>query len=77
MIADTIILGCHNNCIITNFLDDGADEVEYYNINIKILGGNVTSMSLIISNFFSIDADHNSYHGSYIIRFPPSLYILQ
>ena len=48
-----------------NFTDDGIDEVEYEHINITIIDGNFTNISLIIYkvNYGDIDADDNSCHG--------------
>ena len=50
-----------------------------YHINITILDGNVTNMSLINSkeNYADIDADDTSCHGYYIIRFSSSQYTFQ
>ena len=60
-----IIFGYHNNWIIMNFIDDGADEVEYEHINRNILDDNVNNMSLIIpkGNYLDIDAGDTSCHG--------------
>ena len=48
-----------------NFIDDGADEVEYEHINRNILDDNVNNMSLIIpkGNYLDIDAGDTSCHG--------------
>ena len=74
-----LLIGYNNNWIITNFLDDGTDEVYYDHSYRTIIYGNVTNMSLKIfkDNFVAIDADDNSCHGYYIIIFSSSTYTLQ
>ena len=73
------ILGCHNNCILMNCLDDGTDEYYYKNINRTILDGNVMKMSLIFMelNYDEIDTDNYLCRGYYIIKFSSSPYTLQ
>ena len=48
-----------------NFIDDGRDEVEYEKINITIIDGDFTNISLIIykGNYYAIDAYDTSCHG--------------
>ena len=61
----SITLGSKNKCIIMNFIDDGTDEVEYEKINITIIDGDFTNISLIIykGNYYAIDAYDTSCHG--------------
>ena len=60
-----LILDSHNNWMITYFLYDGTEIVEYDYTNRTILDGNVMIMSFIITkgNYEAIDADDTSYHG--------------
>ena len=53
------ILGCRNNWLLMNFLDDGTDEEYYEKINRTILDGNVMNVSLIFieGKYGAIDTD--------------------
>ena len=59
------ILGCHNNWIIMNSLDDVTNEEIYKHINWNILDGNVMNMSLLITKgrYGAIDTDNYLCHG--------------
>ena len=69
----------HNNFIITDFIDNRTDYVEYEHIHITILFVSVYNTSLVISegNFGSIDAEDMSCNGYYTIKFSSYPYILQ
>ena len=60
-----------------NFRYDKTDNVKYECIYRTILDGNFMNMYLIITkqSYCAIDADHNSFHLYYIIRFSSSTYI--
>ena len=51
--------------MITYFLYDGTENVEYEYTNRTILDGNIMIMYLITTkrNYEAIDADDTSYHG--------------
>ena len=74
-----LILGSHNNWIVSNFIDYGTYTVEYEFINRTILDGNVMNIYLVIlkGNYGAIDADDTSCHGYYIILYSSSPYTLQ
>ena len=61
------------------FIYYGTDEVDHEHINGKILDGNFTNMSLIISKVIvvAIDSDNTSCHCYYIIIFYSYPYTLQ
>ena len=65
------IIGCHNNCILINFLYDGTDEEYYENINRTILDGIVMNMYLINIEvkYGAIDTDDSLCNAYYIIKF--------
>ena len=73
------IIGCYNNWIIIDFVDDGTYEEDYEHINLTIIYCNVMNMSLIIVEvkYGTIDANDYSCHGYYIIKFSAYLYTLQ
>ena len=73
------IIGCHNNCILMFFLDDGKYGEYYEDINQAVIHGNVMNMSLIITKgkYGALDTDDSSCYGYYIIKFYSSLYTLQ
>ena len=52
------ILGIYNNWIIMNFINDGTDNIEYEHINLSIINGIISNISLLIykGKFSSIDA---------------------
>ena len=72
------MIGYYNNWIIMKLLGDVTYAAEYENINITIIDGNVTNVSLIITtgDFGASDAYDTSCHSYYIIRFPLSTYTL-
>ena len=59
------ILGCHNNWIIINYVEDRTDEEIYKHINQTILNGNLMNTSLIVmkGKYAAIDYDDSSCHG--------------
>ena len=67
--------------VIMNCIYDGTDDVDYEHINITIIDGNVTSMSLVISKGnFGANNDkkgYTSWHGYCIIIFNSTKYTLQ
>ena len=63
------MIGCHNNWIIMNVVDDGTCEEDYEHINQNIFDGNLMNTFLIImeGKYGAIDSGDSSCRGSYII----------
>ena len=68
------IIGCRNNWILMNSLDDRTYEEYYENMNRTILDGNMMNIYLIVMEvkYGAIDTEDYSCHGYYIIKFSSS-----